>query len=118
MIQKFKCHKCGETELSFEKLATVRSDVTIRDDGHVEYGECRIEDETIDKSPLFNFTCRDCNWQLHIGPYKIELDADLEYYLSKSFDEIAALNYDYFKKISGEEDFIAAEEDILVDDVV
>ena len=49
MIQKFKCQRCGGTELDYEKMTTIRADVVVHDDGHVEYGKFHVTDEDIEK---------------------------------------------------------------------
>ena len=99
MSNEFRCQRCYGKELCFERLATIRANLVVHDDGHIAYEEFEISDD-ITQSPQYNYVCRGCGWRLHIGEYCIELESDLMHYLSKSFDEIKAANEAYYAEAS------------------
>jgi len=118
MIPNFRCHKCGETELGFERLATARADVAVQEDcEHVEYGEFHIVDD-ISQSPDYNYICRDCGWRLHAGHQEIQTESDLFYYLSLPFAEIAAMNEEYLACLAEQEEAYDAVDEAALHDVM
>ena len=114
MIHKFRCQRCNGTKLSFERLTTVRADVVHDGIDQVEYGEYRIIDDDISRSPDCSYVCRDCNWRLHVGAYDVQLETDLQYYLSLSFDDIKEKNEAYFAALAEQQAECDAHYDSLI----
>ena len=92
-MNKFQCSKCSSNELSYEKWVNCREDVVINSNGHIEYCLGNI-DETNELGAVHGYVCRKCNFPLYFRNSRIENEDGLKFYLSKSPDEIRAIEED------------------------
>ena len=56
---RFTCQQCGADKLAYQKYAKCITPVSLRKDGHIEYGQSTI-DEDDSLATLNGFACRCC----------------------------------------------------------
>ena len=106
-LHKFICLTCGGNELSYRKWVQSLADVSIKDDGFVEYGLDKV-DETNELGACSAYVCRSCGTPLSFRADNMETEADLNFYLSLTPEEIKEADEEYLRE---QENEIPVEED-------
>ncbi len=78
---EFTCRECGAHELSYQKYAKCTTPVSLKKDGHIEYGQSIFDDDDY-LATLNGFACKSCGRLVEHCGFRMESERQLIDYLT------------------------------------
>jgi len=78
---EFTCQQCGAKELSYQKYAKCITPVSLRKEGHMEYGQSTFDEDDY-LATLNGFACRSCGTIIEHCGCRLETEKQLRNYLA------------------------------------